>query len=311
MIRLAPILLMLTIGACKGADADGDGLPDRKDNCELVANEGQEDLDEDGVGDACDNCIDSENADQSDADEDGVGDLCDDCSDCSGEWCVDHPATGMACQPSCHDDRISGHGNECCPLGSEARDGTCPLPDIFVDAAQLEARLQIRTKTFTNDSCEVVEGCVENTGERTLLRFDTKTPNQGVGDMHFGYPDSASDLFVFSPCHQHYHFDTYAEYDLRDVQGNLAASGHKQAFCLMDFEPYEGVTWSDARYDCSYQGISSGFADTYSRELDCQFVDITDVPTGEYELTVRLNVDQLVAEEDYDNNSTKITVQIP
>ena len=38
------------------ADADGDGVPDARDNCPSVANSDQSDSDGDGVGDACDHC---------------------------------------------------------------------------------------------------------------------------------------------------------------------------------------------------------------------------------------------------------------
>lgn len=41
------------------ADADGDGIPDARDNCPTVANSDQADSDGDRVGDACDQCPDT------------------------------------------------------------------------------------------------------------------------------------------------------------------------------------------------------------------------------------------------------------
>lgn len=41
-------------GTCKGADTDGDGIPDSMDNCPMVANTDQADDDRDGIGNACD-----------------------------------------------------------------------------------------------------------------------------------------------------------------------------------------------------------------------------------------------------------------
>ena len=64
--------------SCAGASADddGDGVPDKADNCKSDKNPGQEDADKDGFGDVCDNCKDAPNAGQEDTSNDGVGDAC-------------------------------------------------------------------------------------------------------------------------------------------------------------------------------------------------------------------------------------------
>jgi len=42
--------------------------------------------------------------------------------------------------------------------------------------------------------------------------------------------------------------------------------------------------------------------DLYSSNLDCQWIDITDVPSGFYLLRLQVNPDYLVPESDHDNN---------
>jgi cysteine-rich repeat protein len=64
--------------ACpKVTDEDGDGAPDKIDNCPKVPNPKQEDKDGDKVGDVCDNCPDTPNPGQANADGDAAGDACD------------------------------------------------------------------------------------------------------------------------------------------------------------------------------------------------------------------------------------------
>lgn len=189
----------------------------------------------------------------------------------------------------------------------------CDAPDIFVDENALNPWID---EIFVNqNSCTVQEACVNGPGLRRLLRFDTRTPNIGSRDMAMGVPSNHPDLFHYSGCHSHYHFDNYAAYELDDGTG-VIATGHKQAFCLIDLESW---AWpqENGNFDCGNQGISRGFADIYGSYLDCQWIDITDVPAGTYTLRIRLNNPPagtdtpIINERDYDNNVAEIQVDIP
>lgn len=291
-------------------DEDGDTIPDTEDNCPTVANPDQADVDGDGVGDACDNCPTKANPDQADATGDGVGDACP-CDACTVEqWCSTHPAEGDSCVDECAS--RARCGDTCCGLGGVCTAGTCAYGDLSVDARVLANTIQFQYRTFSAGDCEVLEQCVADTGRRRLMRFTTTTPNTGDADIHLGDPSRRTDLFDWSPCHAHYHFDSYASYDLVDTDGNPAGWGHKQAFCLMDLEPYSpGVSWGSGRYNCGMQGITQGWADTYDRSIDCQYVDITGVEPGEYDLKVHVNYAGIVAESDYTNNEVTVRVTIP
>jgi hypothetical protein len=60
-------------------DTDGDGVPNKSDNCLTTPNADQADTDGDGLGDACDNCPTNADVNQTDSDGDGFGDPCDGC----------------------------------------------------------------------------------------------------------------------------------------------------------------------------------------------------------------------------------------
>lgn len=186
------------------------------------------------------------------------------------------------------------------------------LPDLAVDQDDLRNSILIESQYFSRDHCAVFEGCVDGSGTRRLLRFNTTTPNYGPGDVFMGDPRN-SNTFEYSSCHDHYHFREYADYRLLDMAGNIVARGHKQAFCLVDLWQPPGLRGrATPQFNhCGFQGISAGWADVYHRGLDCQWIDITGVPSGRYVLEVVVNPARVIREHNYANNVARTEVVIP
>ena len=188
------------------------------------------------------------------------------------------------------------------------------LPDLSVDEDDQRASWVVEEKYFNRRHCAVLEGCINKHGTRKLLKFNTTTPNHGPGDLFLGNPKK-SPTMIFSDCHQHYHFEDYADYRLLDMRGNLVARGHKQAFCLVDLwrPPGSSGPRNPKFPDCGFQGITAGWADIYHRDLDCQWIDVTDVPDGRYVLEVHVNPARVIPEADYSNNvaRTEVCIGIP
>lgn len=191
----------------------------------------------------------------------------------------------------------------------------CPAPDLEVVDEGLDVYTQLIW--VAPDACTLYEGCVNGTGWRTVLRFDTKTANVGAEDLVLGVPANHPDLYTYSPCHEHHHFDDYAVYTLLD--GNqVVASGHKQAFCLLDWESWAWPELGemDQVYSCYNQGLSVGWSDTYDAALDCQWIDVTDLAPGDYTLRVEVNLpppgktQPTLVERRYDNNMIELPVVV-
>jgi hypothetical protein len=216
-----------------------------------------------------------------------------------------HPAT----QPPPPDDAPA-------PIDAAAPDGPVVIdPPMGLPDLQLVGRLMapswgVSSEVFPDSDCAVIEGCVGGSGRRVLLRFDTVTANLGTGDVHVGAPPApgvSDEMFQWSQCHMHHHVTRYATYELVGP-GGVVFAGRKQSFCLEDVQRMSPGVPSRG-YTCLNQGISRGWADSYSRGLPCQWIDITDIPSGTYTLRVTVNPDHTLPESDYSNNEFTVDVR--
>ena len=134
------------------------------------------------------------------------------------------------------------------------------------------------------------------------------TWNWGLGSF---VPLVPSEDWEWHTCHYHYHsMEEFAHYDLlRSDTEYRVAEGHKASFCLADSECASGYSRQYNCYDGN-QGISHNCGDLYANHLDCQWIDITGVSYGEYELRVSINPNQLGLESDYSNNNASCRIEI-
>ncbi|MDG2303486.1 MAG: lysyl oxidase family protein [Candidatus Binatia bacterium] len=199
-------------------------------------------------------------------------------------------------------------------------------PELELDVERIESSVLIENRVFhppqehirrdefapVSGNCvlDPSEACVGGPGIRRLLRFDALIHNRGDEDLVLGNPEDLPELFEFSECHGHFHFAQASIYELLDDDGMLVAPGRKQGFCLEDTTPSSRSTRMGRRYYCENQGLQVGWADHYPREIDCQWIDVTDVPPGDYTLRVHWNPQGLLEDDDMTNNEGLVAVTL-
>ncbi|HMP24553.1 MAG TPA: lysyl oxidase family protein [Saprospiraceae bacterium] len=162
----------------------------------------------------------------------------------------------------------------------------CPAgPDLAIRRDELVRSIRLDT-VHANDYCLIEEGCLRGYGVRQVLRFTTIIENIGERDYYIGRPSEGSALFSFDNCHNHFHYNSYAEYTLYQEDGLRLPIGFKYGFCVTDFSCPPGIL---PKYGCNNMGISAGCYDNYWADLQCQWIDLTDVPDGRYIFMARIN----------------------
>ena len=191
----------------------------------------------------------------------------------------------------------------------------CPSGvDLIVDQQYLSDTIYIDYINVSENDCLINERCVRGAGQRKLIRFGTRIANIGNEDLQLGVPNDEGEFWHYDECHNHYHYEAYAAYQLYDVGAeNLLDIGSKNGFCVIDISVYDPslVQTENGRcrgYNCGNQGITAGCQDTYSASLQCQWIDVTDLPDGEYDVIVTTNPEGEITELDLDNNSATVRV---
>ncbi|XP_054169021.1 lysyl oxidase homolog 3-like [Oppia nitens] len=191
---------------------------------------------------------------------------------------------------------------------------TSDLPDLVPDEREIERSAYLEDRMLLLLQCAMEENCLASSAytivrnepgwqfeTRRLLRFTARIANIGTADFRPFLPKHTWD---WHQCHRHYHsMEVFAHFDILDGQGRRVAEGHKASFCLEDNNCKDNGTRKYACANYGDQGISVGCVDTYLYNIDCQWIDITDLPPGVYQLKVSINPEFKVSELSFDNNA--------
>jgi lysyl oxidase len=134
--------------------------------------------------------------------------------------------------------------------------------------------------------------------------------------------------FHDAPGHNHWHFLDFAEYRLLDQpSGNEVRQGRKVGFCLVDnqrrypsllgspednFYPQVNGLPSGCSADepSMLEGLSVGWADSYSYALPGQSLNVNGLPAGRYCLASAADPDNKFAESNDSNNARRIKIRL-
>jgi Lysyl oxidase len=172
-------------------------------------------------------------------------------------------------------------------------------PDLQVLGDQLGVNW-VEYRYIPEDSCAIQEQCVGGPGWRRLILFNASMRNTGRAPLEVGnVTDSAAlrhNLFEFSACHEHYHFRHYGDFSYGTIPGD------KRAFCVESTDRYYNNESTPLVHDfsCENQGVAPGWGDTYIAGVECNWIDVTDLPIGRHgtrqDLKFVLNPDDFLCE---------------
>ena len=183
------------------------------------------------------------------------------------------------------------------------------------------------------------DSATENVGPGPLtlhgFRRDKRTPtmqvNQLVSQRGGGtrlVRNVGQMSYAIHPDHDHWHFLDFARYELRPAGafGPTMRGDRKTGFCLGDryrikkarslpgFQPFpaQGDTCGLGQTGLLglFAGISTGYGDEYAAHIEGQYIDITGLVPGRWNIVHRANANHRLVESDYSDNASSALVSI-
>jgi hypothetical protein len=196
------------------------------------------------------------------------------------------------------------------------------VPRIPLESIGIQNR--VFSKDNPHDEHDFEDNCITE-GQHRILKFDFFCHNIGNKDFVAGDPRTQPDKFTKSKGHTHYHVKDFNKFILyKDGNRKEIARSLKQSFCLTDMVPlsfplkeWQKLFSLPAKFNClTRQGISAGWADVYRRRLPCQYIEIDDLPTGDYVLVAETNAERknhthiFEVEDNYSDNALEVRLRI-
>ncbi|MBA3687652.1 MAG: hypothetical protein H0W81_02260 [Chloroflexi bacterium] len=197
--------------------------------------------------------------------------------------------------------------------------GMARFRQFSVDTTLISGRSLLR---FTTVLINIGDGPLQTHGYNLQPNGDMSVEQQ-IQDSLGGWTSYPTEYHMYyaGDLHSHWHLRDFESYVLQRNNGPDVRTGAKHGFCLQDSYTFNlslpGAPSSAHYLNCGNSsstevttGISVGWGDKYAYKLRDQYIDITDLPSGQYTLTGTADALNSIAERCELNNTTKAVLQI-
>jgi hypothetical protein len=218
------------------------------------------------------------------------------CDDAAGV-CREGASGSLGASLLCQSDADCAPPRRCCSTGNF---GTCEALEAGAACAQPDLSILASGDGVTVEQ-EVFDGvtpseggCVPEAGVRLRLRISVAVANFGAADFILG--GRGGPLSAGSGGR-----DEFLRYSLLDLSGAEVATSRGPLPCSAGADALQ-------RFDCDFAGLAAG-ALMPARGLECEALDVTDLPAGPYR--VRVALARAWADADPSNDRVEVPVELP